>query len=869
MDENVLKLSIAGLMHDIGKLADECAMEVSPQYLNNNADIYQPFFNGRHSHRHAVYTAAFIEQMEKILPSKFNRHNWGLEDSFINIAAGHHKPESPLQWIVAMADRLSSGWDRATFDSKYNKAVAPKDYRKTRMVPIFETLLKPEDGRIRSSRDYRYHYPLMPVSPKSIFPVNRNTPDSAGSNPDEEYRKLFGEFVVALGQLKHREENLGLWLEHFDSLLMIYASHVPAARAGQVIPDVSLYDHLRSTSALATALYRYHKETESMEVSTIRDETSQKFLLIGGDFYGIQNFIFSDSREAGRNRSKILRGRSFAVSLFSELAADLLCRRCGLPCTSVVFNAAGKFVLLAPNLDSVRRAVAETERQVNDWLFRVSLGESSLGMSCVEASAGDFVGGEFAEVWERLGTQMETRKFHKVDLDRFGGVVGGYLDLFDNTLSSPLCPFCGKRPAEKRLENSTLIGGEGSTCLICHDHIFLGTHLVKKNRLAVTSADAALKSDKLLEPIYGEYQVAFVEGALSELARKGKLYKYWDISCDPSGEVAKDVTARFINGYVPIYSERDLHDDRFLAGRRGDEKKEELIDQIEIDAPKTFSHLACKALRPDPMEKGKFTGIQALGVLKADVDQLGLLMACGIPKEQYSLSRLATLSRQFHWYFAVYLPHLLSVDERFQDVYTVFAGGDDLFLIGPWNRMIELAVMLRSSFENYTCTNPEIHFSAGITLHKAHTPLQRMAEESENALEKAKITRNSITLFGETATWEQFLGLQSIKETLMEWREKGLVNNAMLYRLNEFIEMAEAAKRVLGLKQITPRDLECLKWHSMFHYCAERNVGRGLARDEKKKAIDEFAQSLLWLNEYKGNLKMALWNVLYQQRRAG
>ncbi|GLI34301.1 HD domain-containing protein [Desulforhabdus amnigena] len=141
MDENVLKISIAGMMHDIGKLADECAMEVSQDYINNHADLYQPYFNKHHTHRHAVYTAAFIEQMEQVLPSQFNRQHWGLEDSFINLAAGHHKPETSLQWIIAMADRLSSGWDRAQFDAKYNIAVTPKDYRKTRLVPIFEKLL--------------------------------------------------------------------------------------------------------------------------------------------------------------------------------------------------------------------------------------------------------------------------------------------------------------------------------------------------------------------------------------------------------------------------------------------------------------------------------------------------------------------------------------------------------------------------------------------------------------------------------------------------------------------------------------------------------------------------------------------------------
>ena len=65
-----------------------------------------------------------------------------MEDTFINLAAGHHKPQTPMQWIIAMADRISSGWDRAKFDEEYNRAITPPDYKKTRLLPIFELLMR-------------------------------------------------------------------------------------------------------------------------------------------------------------------------------------------------------------------------------------------------------------------------------------------------------------------------------------------------------------------------------------------------------------------------------------------------------------------------------------------------------------------------------------------------------------------------------------------------------------------------------------------------------------------------------------------------------------------------------------------------------
>ena len=142
MDETVLKIAIAAFMHDIGKLAGEGALFVSDQFLKDNADLYQPFYEGRYSHKHAVYTAAFIDHIEKLLPREFNQARWGMEDTFINLAAGHHKPQTPMQWIIAMADRISSGWDRAKFDEEYNRAITPPDYKKTRLLLIFELLMR-------------------------------------------------------------------------------------------------------------------------------------------------------------------------------------------------------------------------------------------------------------------------------------------------------------------------------------------------------------------------------------------------------------------------------------------------------------------------------------------------------------------------------------------------------------------------------------------------------------------------------------------------------------------------------------------------------------------------------------------------------
>ncbi|MBM4285355.1 MAG: type III-A CRISPR-associated protein Cas10/Csm1 [Deltaproteobacteria bacterium] len=867
MDPTLLKIAAAALLHDIGKFADRDALTVSEQFMLDHADLYQPFNRktGRHTHQHAVCTAAFLERLRELLPPEFSARQWGDGEPLINLAAGHHRPEDhPLRWIITEADRLSSGWERRRDDSEEGEASAvdPREYQKTRLAAILaELTLPPEAGGPAQGAPHPppFGYPLRELSPESIFP--RPLKEVAPVDRKvaaEEYLRLFEGFQENLGRLAHRQENLELWLEHLDSLLMVFTAMIPAQRAGEVEAsrDVSLYDHARTTAALAAALYAYHRQRDSLTVPATRDASEPKFLFINGDFYGIQDFIFSSGGQTRRYRAKLLRGRSFAVSLMTELAADLVCRELGLPFVSVVLSAAGKFTILAPNTNAARQAVDKAEREINEWLFRISLGESALGLATRPASPHDLLEGRFTDLWEGIGRDLERRKLRRLDLLRHGGEVAGYLENF-----SSLCPLCFKRAA-------TLAGGETGqdpylrqvplACTICRDHIFLGTNLVKKNRLAVTTPQTDLrdKDQCLREPLFGRYQVAFVDGFLTEEARKDNLLRLWDIS-PPQETLASPVTRKFINGYIPECSEADLHDDRL----------KDLEEKPEPGAPKNLEQLAALALSHTDTP-GKFQGLEALGVLKADVDNLGLLMTCGLPPEKFTLSRLATLSRQVHFFFCLHLPHLLASRPQFQDTYTVFAGGDDLFLLGPWNRLHDLAREIQKQFTAYVGGNPAVHLSAGMALKKPHTPLDQMARSTEAALHQAKAGgRNRLTVFGETVPWAKVGELDRIKETLTHWLVEDWFTAAMLYRLNEFITLADEEQRLMAGRTVHLNDLACLKWRAYLAYFSGRNVARNLKGEARDQVAAEVHQKLaLWLSTYGGTLRMPLWELLYERR---
>ncbi|MFQ3675624.1 MAG: type III-A CRISPR-associated protein Cas10/Csm1, partial [Endomicrobiia bacterium] len=140
----------------------------------------------------------------------------------------------------------------------------------------------------------------------------------------------------------------------------------------------------------------------------------------------------------------------------SDLAADMLCREIGLPTASIILNAAGKFTLIAPNTEKVKETVYEVENKINNWLLRHFYGQSTIGISFVEASPDDLVSKKLSDFFNKMSQNLELKKFNKIDLDKNGGVINSYLDSFRNDISKPLCPFCGKRASS--ITNDGLLG---------------------------------------------------------------------------------------------------------------------------------------------------------------------------------------------------------------------------------------------------------------------------------------------------------------------------------------------------------------------------------------------------------------------------
>lgn len=162
-------------------------------------------------------------------------------------------------------------------------------------------------------------------------------------------------------------------------------------------------------------------------------------------------------------------------------------------------------------------------------------------------------------------------------------------------------------------------------------------------------------------------------------------------------------------------------------------------------------------------------GDKKLAALKLDVDNLGILFR---DKERSEYELLCDKLTKF---FSIGLLSLIKEHNMDKNIYVVFAGGDDCFLIGSWDKIIELAIVMQRRFNEFQeqlrkevkSIKDPITFSAGIIIFGHNYPLVHMADEAEEALENAKNDgRNKVNIFGYSLSWDEYRKVMEIYSQL-------------------------------------------------------------------------------------------------------
>ena len=222
-----------------------------------------------------------------------------------------------------------------------------------------------------------------------------------------------------------------------------------------------------------------------------------------------------------------------------------------------------------------------------------------------------------------------------------------------------------------------------------------------------------------------------------------------------------------------------------------------------------------------------------LGCLRIDADQVGRHFAHlgGDPARIWGLSRL------LNHLFASTAEELL--EEEFPNIYAVYGGGDDLFVVGPWTDTLDFAVALQKHFRAHL--GDDLTFSAGLALVKPREHVLSMARKAAEELDKAKqaasygrVTgRNQINALGTTCDWEMFVTLLSQAKQVASWLNSGHIPARFLHQLLEL----HTAWFTAGQKRPTSDTAASVKYRPLLYYQICRNL--------KKGPVSEWAHSLL------------------------
>lgn len=125
-----------------------------------------------------------------------------------------------------------------------------------------------------------------------------------------------------------------------------------------------------------------------------------------------------------------------------------------------------------------------------------------------------------------------------------------------------------------------------------------------------------------------------------------------------------------------------------------------------------------------------------------DADRMGEAFATGFRREGRDLatpSRLAALSRTLEVFFTTEVLTLLEEPRRYRErlgwddpsaqrkearyplLYSVYSGGDDLFLLGPWDALLDFALDLERLYRLFT-RHPRLTLSGGSSSSRRASP---------------------------------------------------------------------------------------------------------------------------------------------------
>lgn len=734
-------LKFASLFHDIGKFyqrADNMGMgkqSYHSKYSSLTEDDY-----GR-TGAHSKWSADFVKDY--------------FDDFVEDLVLHHHLPKKSgyveLCQMIQKADHHSA--------KERIKSIDVQEVLNTPLTSIFSRISL--DGKKQDD----YYIPLIALdffNKKGLHP--KKVYEKEGSNLVPEYKDLWAQFRQEFEKLKNKD---------FESVLAIvkkYTSTMPSA-AYMAESDISLFDHLKTTTAIANCRYLF-----SLEDKLTQTDTQDVYKIISGDISGIQHFIYrvQTPEIASSGMSKRLRGRSLYLTLLTEAISNKIVSDLNLDSSNILFCGGGRFTIIAPNTTKTDEIIENISDEVNAYFIDKFNAELFLNMVSIHACGDDL--GKFDEVLSKLTQLLNENKKHKF--------IGQLENVFkiDSSVAYEVCPVCGNK-------------SDGGLCFDCKGHEKWGGEVSNAKYLIKYTSNDKIADSLFYPKLNTGYLFKKLKNDVEKIISQNPETKFTVYTLNDTNFLDFDID-----------SENVSFDFKVLGNS---------IPNIN-GKPLYFNHLA---------EISK--GANKLGVLKMDVDNLGLIFSKGFSDiGGASISRISSLSFYLDLFFSGRINQIVNKfnfttetihdvefemkEIEFEDskeivykprsnlpkgvgtstIHINYSGGDDLLVVGPYDDIIRFAQEFRNRFKKWTANNDSINISAGISIVSPKFPIGKAAEMADQELEKSKdCGRDKITVFGETLMWQSnalekgFDEIFDFANTLEEKTENKQLSKGFTYSL--------------------------------------------------------------------------------------
>lgn len=776
-------------------------------------------------------------------------------ECLLNCVRYHHKDylqkakldKNDLAYIVYEADNIASGMDRRENEGE-EKGFDPK----LNLDSIFSVFYSDKEIQVANK------YPLIYKDINKAFNYPRKDISLAtNSNYEALLNKIKSHFITKdISQIS------------INQLLQILEegfSYVPSSTNRAEVCDISLYVHSKITSAVASCMKLYFDEQQIQDYKKYCFNSGSKifrnekiYLLVSGDISGIQDFIYTIP---SKGALKTLRGRSLYIDLLLEEFIDEYLEQIGLSRANVLYSGGGHFYILAPNIEDIKKSIDKLQAKMNRWLMENIGINLYLAIGTAECSANNLMKSEaqgnlFAIVNKKLKDDKTIRYSKDEDfLEHIFNVEK------EKDTAKKECNICHNLVDKLWKYNSD----EEIACEFCLNLYKLGQDILTQDLVFVISEEK-------------------IDGGIKIFGKDKDLYMY---------AVNIEDIDMFKGKILRIYSknnllENDLAIRLYLADYSAKNENDEVM---------TFDDLAKSSCKIDK-------GIKRLGVLRLDVDDLGIAFSSGFVSDKdkiednlryATLSRYADLSKDISMFFKVAINKICAGDligcvdfeekafnilgiakAQKRKVNIIYAGGDDLFLVGAWDEVLEVAIDINRAFKQFT--NGRLTLSAGMAMFSPTYPISKMAEIAGLLVQMSKNRKdkNSIALFGmETNlkangkpeckhiyTWADF-EMKVCKEKMNyllarlsfdgDKFNKLSVGKSLIYRLMDLIQLADEDKLNIA----------------RFAYVLARMQPKQDKDEQKRKVYEDFVSKMYqWINnnEDKKQLATALNLLVYYLR---